>query len=186
MKKRVRELWRKVAHVVVGTGCLGGGYLVLQAYGSGVLDLIFGVVLALLLIADILIADYGRKLPFYHWLQRSHEAEGLHTATLGFAGSIIAYKLFALPVAMAAISMLIYGDAAAAVVGLCAAKKGKYWKTSAMLFVSLLVGWWLLGGIGVVMGVVATVAEAVTFKVDDALAIPIIAGIVGQALFLLL
>ncbi len=186
MRQRARELWRKAAHVAVGTVCLGGGYLLLQEYGNGFLDLVLGIVLAALLVCDILIADYGRKLPFYHWLQRPHEMEGFHSATLGFAGSIIAYKLFALPVAMAAISMLVYGDAAAAVAGMYAGRKGRFWKTNAMLIVSVLAGWYLLGGIGAIMGVAATIAEAATFKVDDALAIPVIAGIVGQVLFLLL
>ncbi len=186
MRQRARELWRKAAHVAVGTFCLAGGYLVLQAYGSKVLDLVFGIILALLVIADILIADYGGNLPFYHWLQRPHEIEGFHSATLGFAGSIIAYKLFALPVAIAAIAMLVYGDAAAAVAGLYAGRKKWFWKTNAMLFVSVIVGWYLLGWIGVIMGVAATIAEAVTSKIDDALAIPVLAGIAGQALFLLL
>ncbi len=186
MKQRARELWRKAAHVAVGTACLGGGYLLLQAYGSWLLDLVFGIVLAALLVCDILIADYGRKLPLYHWLQRPHEAEGFHSATLGLAGSIIAYKLFALPVAMAAISMLIYGDAAAAVAGMCAGRKGRFWKTNAMLFVSVIIGWCVFGWIGVVMGVAAAIAEAATLRIDDALAIPVLAGIVGQVLFLLL
>ncbi len=186
MRQRARELWRKAAHVAVGTVCLAGGYLLLRAYGSLFLDIVLGIVLAGLLVCDILIADYGKKLPFYHWLQRPHEVEGFHSATLGFAGSVIAYKLFALPVAIAAISMLVYGDAAAAVVGMYAGRKGWFWKTNAMLLLSVIVGWYLLGWIGVLMGVAATIAEAVTLRIDDALAVPVIAGIVGQVLFVLL
>jgi len=185
MKQKGRELLRKVAHVLIGTGCLAGAWLVSNFYGAYALELALAGVLAALVLADILIADYGWKLPLYHNLQRKHEIEGLHTATLGFVSSVIAYKLFALPIAIAAIAMLIYGDAAAAIVGILTAsgrKKSSFWRVLAMLAVSVAIGWFVFGWIGVVMGIAATLAECLTKKIDDAITIPVLAGIVGQLL----
>jgi len=146
---------------------------------------VLGAVLAALVLCDVLIADYGWKLPLYHDLQRPHEERGLHTATLAVLSSIIVYKLFALPVAIAAISMLIYGDAAAAIVGQCIGagrKKTAFWRVLAMLAVNVAIGWFVFGWIGAVMGVVATLAECMVTKIDDALTIPLFAGLAGHVL----
>ncbi len=186
MRQKARELWRKIAHVIIGTLMLLAGWLTLNLYGSDILDFSLAIILAILVIADILIADHGWKLPLYHQLQRKHEIEGLHTATLAVLSSIIVYKLFALPVAIAAIAMLIYGDAAAAIAGLFARKNKTFWKTNAMLVISVLVGYYIFGWIGISMGVAATIAERLTFKIDDAIAIPILAGLIGQIILLFL
>lgn len=188
MNQLSRELWRKIAHVLIGTGCLAGAYALLAQYGKDALDAVLGIVLALLVIADVLIADYGWKLPLYHLLQREHEERGLHAATLGVLGSVIAYKLFALPVAIAAIAMLIYGDAAAAIVGFCAGKarrKRAVLRVAAMLVVSVGLGWLVFGWIGAVMGIVAALAECLVTRIDDALTIPVLAGLAGQLLMTL-
>jgi dolichol kinase len=183
-----KELWRKLAHVVIGTGCLFAGWLVLNRYGSAALELSLACVLAILILADILIADYGWKLPLYHSLQRKHEVEGFHTATLAFISSIIVLKLFALPVAIASIAMLVYGDAAAAVAGILTSKSRKktaVLRTLAMLVVSVAIGYYVFGWIGAVMGIVATLAECLVTKIDDAITIPIFAGLAGHLLMIL-
>jgi dolichol kinase len=185
MNQRSREFWRKIAHMLIGTACVSGAYIVLQEYGSGTLDVVLGSVLAILVLCDVLIADYGWKLPLYHQLQRPHEERGLHTATLGLLAGIIAYKLFLLPAAIAAIGMLIYGDAAAAISGLLAGagrKKATLARVSTMFLVSAALGLLLLGWVGVAMAVVATLAEAFVTKIDDALTIPILAGLAGELL----
>ncbi|MEM4254432.1 MAG: hypothetical protein QXR48_03570 [Candidatus Woesearchaeota archaeon] len=185
MKQRKREFWRKVAHVLIGTCCLFGGWLFLARYGSDALDLALASTLAVLVLADVLIADYGWKLPLYHHLQRHHEIESFHTATLGLMSSIIVLKLFALPVAIASIAMLIYGDAASAIAGILYGNKNSaLWRAIAMFVVSVLIGWVVFGWIGVMMGVVATFAERLTFKIDDAVTIPVFAGLAGHLLML--
>jgi dolichol kinase len=188
MSQRSRELLRKAMHVLVGTGCLLLGWFVLANYGSDALELSLAGVLAVLVLADILIADYGFKFPVYHHLQRPHEVESFHTATLAFISSIIVLKLFALPIAIASIAMLIYGDAAAAIVGIYtskARKKTGFWRTFAMLAVSVAIGYFVFGWIGAVMGIVATLAECLVSKIDDAITIPIFAGLAGHILMLL-
>lgn len=181
-----KELWRKAMHILLGTGCIAAAWFISNFYGKGLLELAFSVLLAGLLIADILIADHGWKLPLYHHLQRKHETEGLHTATLGVISCVIAYQLFALPVAIAAILMLVYGDAAASIVGIITGsgrKKRAFWRNFAMLAVSVLIGFFVFGWIGVVMGFVATIAECFTVKIEDTITIPIFAGVAGQILF---
>ncbi len=181
----MRELYRKIAHILIGTGCLAGSYGILQWHGAEALEFVLVSVLGALVFCDVLIADYGWRLPLYHHLQRKHEVEGLHTATLGLLSSIIAYTFFALPVAIAAIAMLIYGDAAAAIVGRYAGKARKKTtiaRTAAMLVVSVGIGWFVFGWIGAVMGVVATLAECLVTKIDDAITIPVFAGLAGEIL----
>lgn len=184
---RAREFWRKVAHVLIGTGCLTGAYVLMRFYGSDVLGLVLAVVLAILVLCDVLIADYGWKLPLYHQLQRKHESEGLHTATLAVLGSVVVYELFALPVAVAAVAMLVYGDAAAALVGLwlnAGRRKHLLARALAMLVVSVAVGFFVFGWIGAVMGVVAALAEVFSSKIDDAITIPVFAGLAGHLLMM--
>jgi len=186
MSQKTRELWRKFAHIIMGVGCFVAAYFILQIYGSSALELSLGIVLALLVLADILIADYGWKLPLYHHLQRPHEVESFHSATLMVISSIIVYKLFVLPVAIAAIAMLVFGDSAAAIVGILtkSRKKTAFWRTATMLVVCLAIGYFVFGWIGAVMGVVATLAECLVTKIDDAITIPIFAGLAGHILLL--
>lgn len=187
MNQRKRELWRKVAHVGIGTAVLIGAYCVGQRWGADTLDAALGGLIAVLVLADVLIADYGWKLPLYHNLQRAHEERGLHSATLAVLGSVIAYKLFALPIAIAAIGMLIYGDAAAAIAGILAGtgrKKCVPARVLAMFAVSGAIGFFVFGWIGAVMAIAATIAECCVKQIDDALTIPLFAGIVGQLLVL--
>jgi dolichol kinase len=185
MKVRTREVLRKIAHVLIGTACIIGAYFVLQKQSAEVLDIVFAVAIGGLVLADVLIADYGWKLPFYHHLQRAHEEHGLHTATLALISSIIAYKVFALPVALASIGMLVYGDAAAAIAGIYSGsgkRKLSRTRVAAMLVVCVVVGWVVFGWIGAVMGIVATLAECFARKIDDAVTIPVFAGLAGQLL----
>ena len=187
MIQRTRELWRKAAHISIGTAALLGAYCVGQRWGGNTLDATLGGVLALLILADVLIADFGWKLPLYHNLQRAHEERGLHSATLAVLGSIIAYKLFVLPVAIAAIGMLVYGDAAAAIAGILTGtgrKKRTAARIIALLAVNLAIGVFVFGWIGAAMAVAATLAECCVKQIDDALTIPLFAGIVGQLLVL--
>jgi len=187
MNQRTRELWRKIVHILIGTGCLRVAYLIYDRYGAARLELVAAVILGVLVLADILIADYGWNLPLYHQFQREHEEHGLHTATLALLSSIIAFKLFALPVALAAVGMLIYGDAAAAIAGLYARsgrKKRTLPRVAAMFIVSALLGWLILGGIGLAMAVAATLAECMVNKIDDAVTIPLFAGLAGHVLLL--
>lgn len=189
MKYLARELWRKLAHLVIGTGCLLGGILIATKYGAAVLDSLLATVLFALVLCDVLIADYGWKLPLYNHLQRQHEERGLHTATLAFLSSVLVYELFVPAVAIPAIAMLIYGDAAAALVGLATdsgQKKTKVQRIAAMFLVSAGIGWFGLGWPGVAMAVAATLAECLPSRIDDALTIPLFAGLVGHVVVQLL
>lgn len=181
-----KEFWRKVVHVLLGTILLAASAWILQDYGQSALELSLFVILLLLIAGDVLIADYGFKFPLYAQLERKHEEHGFHTATLAVLSGLLALKLFALPVTLAGVSMFIFGDAAAALVGIRWGKKELGQKsfagTIAMLVVSVIIGWFVLGWIGVVMGVVATLAEALVTKINDAVTIPLFAGFVGHLL----
>ncbi len=181
-----REVWRKIAHVFLGMLVLGSAWWVAQTFGQDVLETSTLVLLLVLVLCDVLIADYKQKLPVYSWLERPHEERTFHTVTLAVLAGFFAFKLFVLPVALAGVSMFIFGDAAAALVGKKWGRRElgkKSWAgTAAMFVVSALVGWAILGWIGIVMALVATLAECLVTKIDDAVTIPLFAGAVGQLL----
>jgi dolichol kinase len=53
-----------------------------------------------------------------------------------------------------------------------------------MLVVSVAIGYFVFGWIGAIMGVVATLAECLVSKIDDAITIPVFAGLAGHILLL--
>lgn len=181
-----KELWRKALHVLLGVVMLGGSWWVLEQHGQDALELSLAVLLGFLVLCDVLIADYRWKLPLYAWLERPHEERGFHTVTLAVLTSLLVFKLFALPVAVAAVSMFVFGDAAAALVGMRWGRRKPGKKslagTAAMLVVSVIIGWLVFGWIGVAMGIVATVAECAVTRINDAITIPLFAGLAGHLL----
>jgi dolichol kinase len=54
-----------------------------------------------------------------------------------------------------------------------------------MLAVSMAIGHYVFGWIGAVMGIVATLAECLVTKIDDAITIPIFSGLAGHILMLI-
>jgi dolichol kinase len=181
-----KEGWRKVLHLSLGVLLLAGGWWVLQQYGQQTLELALLVLLLVLIVCDVLVADYNIRLPIYAQLERPHEEACFHTATLAVLSGLLAFKLFVLPVAIVGISMFIFGDAAAALVGMRWGKrelgKKSFAGAAAMFAVSAVIGWLMLGWIGIVMAVVATLAECLVTRINDAVTIPLFAGVVGHAL----
>jgi len=126
------------------------------------------------------------------------------------AGIIVTLAAFDIRIAVAAILMLTFGDPAAALIGIRYGKhhlyKNKTWEgTFAFFITSLVIGlfciqsslepgtWYILSpAINQAMwlpifgmALAAAITELFVNKIDDNLAVPLVAGIVGQLLLLL-
>lgn len=181
-----KEVWRKIVHVVLqATAVLFATRLFLTAGRAGV-ELFLLILLLFLVICDVLIADYGVKLPIFAQLERKHEEECFHTATLAVLSAIVVFALFSPLVALASVSMFVLGDGFAGLAGMRWGKQkfGKKTRagTLAMFATSFVIGWFLLGWVGMIMAIVATLAESFVLKINDAVTIPLFAGLVGQLL----
>ena len=182
-----KEVERKFVHVGIGLFIVLAGIRIESTFGMAYVR---WFLLALTLICvgiDFVIADVHIKLPLYERLQRRHEKHGLHGHTYALLAFLVLLDVVELPVLIAASLMLVFGDAAAAVVGkiwgrhLLAEKKT--WEgTIAMFMTSLVAGSIILGlnSVSVSAAIAATLAEARVNKINDGLVIPLVAGLVGQ------
>ena len=183
-----REFWRKIIHMGVGAALITLAVSLEQMYSLDLVKNTLFLILILSLIADFLIADIGIKIPIYRHVQRTKELKGFHSSTHFLLGTLVALHFYPFDIALAAISMLVFGDALAALVG-------KRWGTPfyrkktlhgslAMLVTSILAGLIFINSIPLVitMALVATTVEVFITHVDDNLMIPIFTGLVGTLL----
>lgn len=128
----------------------------------------------------------GFFLRFFRSLIRSHEEEHLLGSTYFMIAALLSVLAFDDKIAIAALTFLIIGDTAAAIVG---KKYGKplYWgkslQGSLACFVScLIIGAALLDNQWVIItgALAAAVAEALPVPMDDNMRVPIISGLVMQ------
>lgn len=186
----VFELKRKAIHIFAFL-YIGIYYLFFKLYGheGGVLALVGVLVL-------FLIIDYFRivrkvKIGLFDIFWRDSERDKLGGNVYFVLGAIVAFAVFDFNIAIAVMLMAIFGDMAAALIGI---KWGKNWIVGlksrawegviAELVVNLIIGFLLLNNIFVILGIAitATFVETVFEYVDDNLSIPVVAGFVGQVL----
>lgn len=151
--------------------------------------LVWMVVLVLvLLLYEFARMELGWNVPFQHLL-RVKEQRSMAASVHLFLGMTIALAVFDPNVANAAILMTIFGDSVSAIVSYnqegfrVPERPEKNWEAALAEFtVDLLIGFLLLPTfwLAPMMAAAATVAEMSTRYLDDNLAIPIVAGLVGQ------
>ncbi len=149
---------------------------------------LLAVGLAIFLTIDLLrFFGHSRTKGFIHnyfgLMIRPHEKANLTGATYILASSILTILIFDKPIAILAIAFIVIGDAAGAIVGRLWGRN-RYWnKTlegSASFFIACCIvalpvpgiPWW----VKILGALVATVAEAFSFYVDDNLTVPLISG----------
>jgi len=139
---------------------------------------------------DLLRLSDQRLKRFFYQLFRSlirpHEAEHLIGSTYYMIAALLVVIAFDRMIAIAALTFLVLGDAAAAIVG---KRFGRalYWGKSpqgslACFAVCLALAWPLLGrwDVAVAGALTATVAEALPVPMDDNMRVPIFSGLVMQ------
>ena len=128
----------------------------------------------------------GFFLRFFRSLIRSHEEEHLLGSTYFMIAALLSVLAFDKPIAIAALTFLIFGDTVAAVFGKRFGKPtywGKSFEGSLACFVScLIIGAALLSNPWVIVtgALAAAVAEALPIPMDDNMRVPIVSGLVMQ------
>jgi dolichol kinase len=179
-----RELYRKLTHI--GALVIPVGYYFINRTDTLAIMISVTVVMIIIDIARL----RGWRLwdlvkPLIAPIIREHEIQGDFTgATYILSTATLTILLFAKPIAIAALVFIIVGDSAAALIGRIYGKH-KIGNRSlegslAFLAVSILVAYMipdLAVGIGLIGAVVATITEALSFKIDDNATVPLVSGL---------
>ena len=116
---------------------------------------------------------------------RSHEEKKVTGATYYAVASFMVILLFSKEVAISSLLFLTFGDSVAALVGTRYGRHKIFQKSlegsTACFLVCSLVGYVLLGWVGVVGAFAATIIELLPIPLDDNLRIPLVSGGLMQA-----
>jgi dolichol kinase len=154
----------------------------------GILGLIIAmtvtVILDLLRLSDDRFREFFLRL--FKSLIRSHEEEHLLGSTHFMIAALISVLVFDKMIAVAALTFLVVGDTAAAVIGKRFGKK-LYWGKSlagsfACFVCCFLIGYLLLANewVRLAGAVSATIVEALPIPMDDNMRVPIASGLIMQ------
>ncbi|MCK4997610.1 hypothetical protein KAS08_04865 [Candidatus Pacearchaeota archaeon] len=193
MSKLAFEIKRKFFHVASLIYLLPY-WLILKYLNSQTLALLsLTFILIAFLIMEYLRIIKKKKIPFFHKLWRDNETKKFGGEIPYILGMIIALTFFNFQIALSAILMMAIGDAAATIIGLKFGKH-KISENSSIqgsiteLIIDLTIGYLIIGNwlIIIPMAIVATLSEMFSYKINDNLTIPILAGLAGQIAKLLL
>lgn len=181
-----KELARKLFHAATMLGTVLASAFIFQVFGILAMNQFLLGVLILVLVTEWIVLDLRWYLPFYRELERPAERFRMHGSAYCLIGSLLAIQFFSLRIAFVATMMVALTDVVTGIVGM---KWGRHpligpktvEGTLSGLVVNIIIGSLLLPlDIGLAMAVTATTVEAVVNIVDDNLAVPVLAGFVGQ------
>ncbi|MFC1728172.1 diacylglycerol/polyprenol kinase family protein [Nanoarchaeota archaeon] len=150
--------------------------------------------LVLVLFHEYLRIDLKLKTPFVK-LTRKHEQNTMASSVYFILAIIVCFALFDFKIANIAILITIFSDVIVSLVGGKFKIKGRLmFKTrtveavAAAFLVNFAIGYFILPNLLIIstMSIVAILIEILTHKVEDNLSVPIITGLVGQVLLMLL
>jgi dolichol kinase len=190
MVDRGREIARKLVHAVIGLTLLVGVRIAAREYGTGIAAWWLATLLAGALLVDFLMARYDLHLPVYYQLERSHERHAFHGPTWLLLGMLATLLLYPLTIALAAMSLVFFGDAAATIAGMLVPQPKLVGKKSlagslAMLGVGFIAAFIVLRNpaAAAMMAGTGMLVELVTGPtISDNVTVPVIAGFIGSLL----
>jgi len=188
-----QELYRKLTHM--GALVIPGGYYYLGLTRGEALAIMIPVTVLMILI------DIARLRQWRLWavlkplispIVRAHELKGDFTGAFYILlTATICIAVFPKPIAVLALAFIIVGDSAAALIGRKFGKhkfRNKSLEGSLAFFVSAvlvaLIAPEMSFVVGLIGAAVATVTEAVSFKVDDNTSVPLVSGLIMYLLTL--
>ena len=148
-------------------------------------------VLMLFLILDYYRIVKKKKIPILHIFWRKEESGRLGGNVYFLIGVILSFAFFDYYIALTALLMTTFGDAAAALVGISFGKhylkkhKTKAWEgIIAQFLVDVIISLIILNNLITALGMslTATFVETKFHHIDDNLSIPIFSGFVGEIL----
>jgi dolichol kinase len=185
----IGEVFRKLIHL--GAIAIPVGYHFL---GIEIVIPILAVSLAVSLYLDyVRLFGGSRSRYFVHRYMgimiRPSEKKNLIGASYILSGSIITILLFDKPIAIAAISFIVIGDTAGAIIGRIWGKvrfREKSLEGSISFLIACIVAGTVIPGIPfwvkIAGAVTATVVEAITLHIDDNLIVPVTSGAIMQVI----
>lgn len=188
------ELRRKIIHLVSFIYIIAY-YFVNQFFSHRTAILFLTSLFIFLSFLEFVRIKLNKKIPFFHSLHRERENGKISSSLYLIVGVIIAFSAFEFEIAVTAILMMIFGDLAAAMVGI---SFGRYyikgfdkitWEgVLAEFLVNILIGFIFLNNIPVIfiMAITATFVETVLGNIDDNLSVPIVAGFSGQVAIMIM
>lgn len=195
MQPLTKELLRKLIHLTEVPIILGYSFLAFYVGKRFALLSLTGLLL-LLLEFEYIRLEYQPKVTrgFYRLLSRfilrKKERNNIVGAIFFVASVIVSFAVFDYGIALLALSMAVFGDLTASIMGIAFGQK-KVFKNKTYIgsisgfIINILLGWLLFPGfpeIFIPMAVVASFVETVTHKLDDNLTVPLFAGFTGQLL----
>lgn len=187
-KKSLRkEILRKLFHLME-VPVLIGYTLVRHFFNERLATLILTVLFLALLEVEYVRLEYKPKIPKFLDVFRHREQNNVTGTIFFISATIIVFAAFDYPIAVTALLLTVFGDLAAALVGI---KFGRHYlykdKTLegllAGLTINCIIGYLFLPSYPLIflsMALVASVVELLTGKLDDNLTVPLFSAFTGQ------
>ena len=184
-----KEALRKFIHLLELPVLLG--YTLLASfYGIKVAILALTALLIILLEIEYIRLEYKLKLPAVIDIMRRREKDNIAGSIFFVASTIICFAAFDYAIALMALLLTVFGDMAAAMIGIKFGRTRIFHKKTlegfmAGFIVNILIGYIIMPGewqIFLPMALTASLVELWTGKLDDNLTVPLAAGFAGQML----
>lgn len=193
-KKSLRkEILRKLFHLMEVPVVIGYT-LVRHYFNERLATLVITVLFLLLLEIEYVRLEYKPKIPDMFDVFRHSEQNNITGTIFFIAATIIVFAAFDYPIAITALLLTVFGDLAAALVGI---KFGKRFLHKDKTLEGLLAGFTMNCIVGYLclpaypaiffsMAAVASIVELLTGKLDDNLTVPLFSAFTGQIIVYLI
>ncbi len=189
-----KEFYRKLTHL--GALVIPGGYYYFNFSRAEMLSIMIPIAVSMIFI------DISRLRGWRFWnlfkpmitsMARDHELKGDFTgAAYILTTACLVIALFDKPVAIASLAFIMTGDTAAALIGrkfgIHRFKQKSIEGSLAFLAAAIIIAFFIPDlpiNIGLMGAAVATITEAVSFKIDDNATVPLVSGLVMHLLLIL-
>jgi dolichol kinase len=189
-----RELGRKVFHLFILI--VLAGYLIIEKnIGKTAALMVLASLLIIFLILEYIRLELQIKIPVIDYLIRPRENDRLSGVIYFLIATIICLAIFNFRIALAALLMATFGDMAAAIIGHKYGRIKIFKKKSiagglSELIINIIIGIIVLTNhfgfsVIIVMAFAAAAVEIFVENIDDNLAVPLLAGFIGQLLIMI-
>lgn len=189
------EIGRKIIHITILI-VLVLFFAIKNQAGQQAALLFLVALLIFFLVLEYFRLELNFKLPFFHQFIRPKEQYRIYGVIFFLSSTIIAFAVFDMAIAVAALLMTTFGDMAAAIAGKKYGTTILFKNKTVVGFASELVTNLIVAVlislaftiniyIPIIMAFAATITETMVDELDDNLIVPVVSGFVGQLLVFL-